>query len=69
MGLIELKNAGGNTCICDQSQTKIIANNFKNMNYLQEIICKDAILRTHFFMPMCCLISYKGCTCLVTSKI
>jgi hypothetical protein len=67
--MIELRQISQNNYICDNSLSKIRMNEFKNMDYLFEIIQKDQKLSNTFLLPMQCVVIYKGFTCFVTSNI
>jgi hypothetical protein len=54
--------------ICDGALTKMAMNNLKNLEYLYEVIGNDTSLMSTFYIPMACVINYKGYTCFVTSK-
>jgi hypothetical protein len=69
LGLIELKNVKNENYICDGALTKMAMNNLKNLEYLYDVIRKDASLIDTFYIPMACVVNYKGYTCFVTSKI
>lgn len=45
------------------------SNNFKNLEFLYDVIRKDATLIDTFYLPMACVIKYKGYTAFVTSKV
>lgn len=55
--------------VCDCTLTKMAMNNFKNMEYLYDVIRNDVTLMDTFYIPMGCVVMYKGYTCFVTSKI
>ena len=55
--------------ICDAALTKIAMNNHKNLEYLYEVIGRDLALINTFYIPMACVVTYKGYTCFVSSKI
>jgi hypothetical protein len=69
LALIELKNVKNENYVCDGALTKIAMNNFKNLEYLYDVIRKDVVLIDTFYIPMTCVITYKGYTCFVTSKL
>lgn len=68
-GLIELQEVSNNAYVCDDSLNKNIVNNFAKLDYLYRIISRDPILRKTFFIPMGCVVYYKGFECLVRCKI
>lgn len=69
LGLVELKHAGVNAYVCDQTFTKRILANFKNLNFVHKSIAKVPLLRSSFFVPMSCLITYKGFILHISSKV
>jgi hypothetical protein len=44
-------------------------NNLKNLEYLYDVIRRDVSLVDTFYIPMTCVVNYKGYTCFVSSKI
>lgn len=69
VGLIELKQVRGDHYVCDDSLAKTASNNLKNLQYLYDIIRVDPVLREAFFIPMSCLVLYKGYSCFVSSRV
>lgn len=69
LGLLDLKHVGANAYVCDQTFTKRILTNFKNLNFVHKSIAKVPLLRASFFVPMSCLVTYKGFTLHVSSKV
>ena len=68
-GLIELQEVGGNAFVCDDSLNRAVLNNFGKLDYLYKIISRDPQLRKSFFIPMGCVVYYKGFECLVRCKV
>ena len=64
-----MKNIKNDHFVCDNSLNKLAHKNFKNLEYLYSVIKKDKELSSTFFIPMMCIIKYKGFKCFVTSKI
>jgi hypothetical protein len=60
---------GNDTYICDDSLNKMARTNYKNMSYLYDVIGQDKELKESFFVPMGCIVNYKGFMCHVLSKV
>ena len=68
-GLVEMKNVKDGNFVSDESLSKTLRNKFKNMQFLYDTIRQDPALIDAFFIPMSCIVTYKGYECLVTSKV